>query len=95
MKLTKKKAKEICIELWTWLAETGRRKGRWPGWKKYGRMLANCPFCEYYVEQNNGGCPACPIALCRFDDSFSQWCDATTSAQRKKYAKIFLEKIRE
>ena len=28
MKLTKKKAIEICIELWTWLAETGLEKIR-------------------------------------------------------------------
>ena len=29
MKLTKKKAIEISIELWTWLAETGREKKEW------------------------------------------------------------------
>lgn len=60
-RLTKKKAKEICIELWTWLAETGNNyKGDWPGWNKYGRMQGDCPFCEYDT-RHLGACDSCPI----------------------------------
>ena len=48
MKLTKKKALEIVIELWTWIVDNpSNYKHRWPGWEKYGDMKSNCPFCEY------------------------------------------------
>ena len=95
MKLTRKKALEICIELWTWLAETGRRKVDWGRWEEYGEFRAYCPFCEYYAEQRHGGCRACPINFCLTNQAFLDWCDAGPKRTRKKYAKIFLEKIRE
>ena len=70
MKLTRKKAISISIELWTWLAETGSEyKHEWPGWKKYGAMVLACPFCEYSRQRNklalydaglNTYCPSCP-----------------------------------
>jgi hypothetical protein len=49
MRLTRKKAIELCIELWTWLAETGKAKEDWPEWKKYGEIRHRCWFCEYTV----------------------------------------------
>ena len=34
MRLSKRKALEICIELWSWLGSTGSAyKEEWPGWK--------------------------------------------------------------
>jgi hypothetical protein len=43
----KKRALEICLELWEWLAdEDGRQKYGWPGWAEHGDMLHNCPCCE-------------------------------------------------
>ena len=49
-KLTETKALEICAELWTWMAESRctkeEDKAIWPGWRKYGKMNANCPCCE-------------------------------------------------
>lgn len=53
MRLTRKKAIELCILLWTWLAETGRLKEDWPGWKKYKDIWEEledacwCWFCLY------------------------------------------------
>ena len=47
MRLTRKKAIELCIELWTWLAETGKYRREWPEWEKYGDILNYCWFCEY------------------------------------------------
>jgi len=35
MRLTRKKAIELCIALWEWLAETGKKKEDWPEWEKY------------------------------------------------------------
>lgn len=51
MELTKEKAIDISIELWTWLAETGEaKKSAWPGWGKYNKIINNCPLCEYSVQ---------------------------------------------
>lgn len=71
MKLTRKKAIELCIELWTWLAETGAKKRYWPKWAEYGNAAFNCPFCEYsrqQAEKKGEGylslsdtCPYCPF----------------------------------
>lgn len=49
MRLTRKKAIELCIELWTWLAKTGKEKEDWPGWEKYGFAENDCWFCEYVI----------------------------------------------
>ena len=42
MKLTEKKAIELSIELWTWLAETGENKNEWPEWKRHGGQYEEC-----------------------------------------------------
>ena len=47
MRLTRKKAIELCIELWAWLAKTGKRKWAWPEWEKYEEIENDCWFCEY------------------------------------------------
>ncbi len=95
--MDKKKAIEICKELWTFLAETGLKKERWEGWEKYGEMESGCPLCEY-CNQLDIDCDECPYELefgaCTDDDSpYSQWCDATTKPKRKKYAKEFLAQL--
>ena len=47
MKLTKKKALEIAIELWEWIVDNpGKYKREWPGWDEYGGMLFECPLCQ-------------------------------------------------
>lgn len=98
--LTEAVAIRITLELWEWLAETGRRKGGWPGWKKYGRMLCGCPLCEFYRRGGDGDCELgrCPLAQQReygcHQWGFSVWDIATTKTQSKKYAKLFLEQLR-
>lgn len=49
MRLTRKKSIELCIELWAWLAKTGKRKEEWPEWDKYENLMSGnyCWFCEY------------------------------------------------
>lgn len=64
IELTIEKAFDIAIELWEWLAETGKDKNEWSGWKIYGRMLFDCPLCEYTAFEDAGGnvdCKSCPI----------------------------------
>ena len=91
--LTKKKAIEISIELWTWLAETGsEEKGGWSGWNGYGVMQGNCALCEYDAQKEND-CLACPIN-CSLSP-FARWWYANTIEERKKYASLFLEQLKE
>lgn len=107
MRLTKKKAIEITIELWTWLALTGHTyKGAWNGWDKYGAMLYDCPLCEWARNGNDEkGCGTCPyyeeFGRCvpvffgrRRDTPFSHWQEASTPEDRKKDALLFLEHLR-
>lgn len=75
MRLTRKKAIELCIELWTWLAKTGKEdKSDWPGWLKYyasvkiagERVWGYCWFCEYDERQKERektllSCSFCPL----------------------------------
>ena len=71
MKLTRKKAIELCILLWEWLAETGKEKEDWPKWAKYknyvlpigSRVSQLCWFCEYSEQKKKAGkaiCDSCP-----------------------------------
>ena len=103
MKLTKKKAMKICIQLWTWLAETGGYKENWPKWEEYGEMEAHCPLCEYN-ERNTGANDEdcnCPLAQPPFDgcchspSKFLAWCDASSEENRQKAAKAFLKQLKE
>ncbi len=100
MRLTEKKAIDLSIELWEWLAETGERKGDWPGWEKCGVMYASCPICEYDEQQDTGSCDSCPYYR-RFGQCqdyseltpFDKWEKAETPRTRKKYAKLFLKQL--
>ena len=74
MKLTRKKAIELCIELWTWLAKTGKKKKEdWPKWENYrnynrprGSSTAeSCWLCEYGYQRRKSTkkgetCDYCP-----------------------------------
>ena len=102
MRLTQKLALKITLELWTWLAETGRKKGRWPGWKEYGGIRAfyeGCAFCEY--KRRTVGFArclrACPYATF-FDEEchryFDQWNDAKTPKARKVAAQACVDQLR-
>lgn len=103
MKLTKKKAIEYSIELWTWLVKAGAEfKGDWDGWDKYGKMSSGCPLCEYAGFPPSSNCRKCPYYK-KFkrcydngeDTIYSKWEDASTPGTRKKYAKLFLEHLKE
>lgn len=104
MKLSRKKAIALCIELWEWLAKTGKKKEDWPNWEKYGDIQDDCWFCEYatqrrQVNKNDGSiCIYCPyykkIGIKCFYSLFDDWDYAKTPLARKKYAKLFLEQIK-
>jgi len=107
MRLTKKKAIEIAIELWTWLAETGSEgKFEWPGWDTHGYMASHCPLCEYGRRQaakseldSCNYCPYCAVfGECQSvddDTPYDMWFFAQTTEDRKKYAGQFLEQLKQ
>ena len=109
MRLSRKKAIKLCIELWTWLAKTGKKKVEWPEWEKYkaynkpidSHTTYDCWFCEYGYQRNtmSDRCKSCPYnrkyGHCFNPESYYDlWEEAKTPLIRKKYAKLFLEQIK-
>ena len=108
MKLSRKKAIELCIELWTWLAKTGKGKSEWPRWKEFGEIFSNCWFCQYDVKQcrrykkssSDWYCQYCPYykkyGRCDAINSlYSNWGKEQRGTEaRKIYAKLFLKQIK-
>lgn len=97
MRLSRKKAIELCIELWTWLALTGKLKKDWPKWKKY-KLVSPTTYCWFciYDEQFMDDCDKCPLVPKYTGCSgtyFANWVSARFPRTRKKYAKLFLEQL--
>ncbi len=103
MKLTKKKALELSIELWTWLAETGKHKYEWNGWSKYGNIFHDCFLCEYGIKQSTIEADECDLCsyyqrfgyCCLHPSPYTNWDDALTTEEHKKYAQEFLEQLKQ
>ena len=107
MRLTKKRAIELSIELWEWLAETGYDKSEWTGWvnSEYAHSPFHCFLCEYAMRKSGvtifsfGCCSKCPYnamyGWCAVDDSYyDRWESPIDESDRKKYAKLFLEQLK-
>jgi len=108
--LTRKKAIELCIELWEWCAKTGKRKEEWPGWEKwketYGdALMSDCWFCQYDYQQRiryrksiDDDCKYCPLkgtgTFKCLRLAYGKWEDAITPRIRKKCAALFLKQIK-
>jgi len=109
MRLTRKRAIELCIELWEWLAETGREKEDWPRWEEFGDILSHCWLCEYDRRQciryhrlgEDWYCYYCPYnkKFGRCDENsntlYSSWSRQDNEEGSKKYAKLFLAQIKQ
>jgi hypothetical protein len=80
MKLTKERALRICRELWIWMFEKEKvsdtDKKLWPGWKRHGKMLYECPVCEYHSQQgvHNVGRMTCCVSTCLLYDLWQNGC---------------------
>ena len=104
MRLTRKKAIELCTEAWTIHAKTGCKKSELP--EKHQGMDSSCWFCYYNNHtvqgsriSTSGECKKCPyfkkFGHCNIGDvPFANWDKAKTPRTRKKYAKLFLEQIK-
>ncbi len=100
MRLTRKKAIEISISLWTWLAETGRHKREWPQWKKYGRMWSDCALCQYKNDRQTSCHRDCPyyekFGFCEEGSKpYQLWAVAETDEEHKVHAAAFLKQLEE
>ncbi len=108
MKLTREKAIELCIEVWTWCAETGKQKSEYPYTKEQLKYIedeyddypeSHCWFCEYCRQHKDNGCRGCPLvsgasSKCECENmAYKKWENAETPRTRKKYAKLFLGQI--
>ena len=109
MRLTRKNSIELCIELWTWLAKTGKEKGEYvfteehAGYcKRYEKEPCSlCWFCEYGSRKVGGWrkCESCPIKedgpyQCLHYTAYGSWERSKQTRTRKKYAKLFLAQIK-
>jgi len=103
MKLTKKRAIDLSIELWEYLKDTGKYKGDWPKWESLGEFLFDCPLCEYQDGHGwdwvDNTCTSCPYyqkyMRCSENEApFIEWTKARTKGGRKKYASLFLEQLK-
>ena len=95
MKLSRKKAIELCIEAWTIHAETGCKKSELP--EKHREIHNRCWFCEYSNQIDESLCDSCPLDEGHIGCNilyFGNWKEAETIEDRKKYAKLFLEQIK-
>ena len=99
MRLTKKEALDLSIELWEWLAETGKQKDEWSNWEKHGGTENDCFLCEYAVHHpSKGGLCNCPLADDEhsgcYDTAFGDWVLSHNHEDRKKYARGFLTQLK-
>lgn len=100
MRLTKKRAIELTLELWTWLYENPTKyKANWPGWTwsggQYKEVSCDCFCCEWVFTVTKKGCSSCPLAplwgasCAELSEGnvYRLWGEATTNKDKKKYAK--------
>ena len=109
MRLTRKKAIELTAKQWDRLAKTGsKNKAKAMKWEGIISEVeaTDCNYCWLCLYNNrkqnksndNCDCSECPYCekhtLCMCS-SYVDWLNAPTKEDRKKYAKIFLEQIKE
>jgi len=96
--LPAKQAKQLTLDLWLWLAETGENKCEWPKYDETGLddMEGLCPLCQYFETICFDGCPLRDgVTVCGDDESlFMQWDKAEyESDERKALAKQIADKV--
>ena len=97
--MNRKEAVEKSIELWTWLAETGKEKFEWEGLDRH--LISDCFLCEFTSPGNVfSNCNRCPYyeefgGVCFKSKSvYDKWENALSKPTRKKYATLFLEQLK-
>ncbi len=107
MRMPLRRAMDIALECWAWLAETGEQKSMWPGWVTQDVWPDDnwCTLCMHAKEAGGfqdsltlgtEGCPTCPLydafGGCRWT-AFWTWHRARTVGGRKRAARRFLHEL--
>ena len=103
--MTPQEAKEISIEVWTYLAEHPEIERKWQLPKElYERielMIGKCPVCELYGRGgriDEAGYPCnkeCPLYGCdREGGLYSKWLKGVSRDIRSKFAHEILDKLK-
>ena len=102
MRLTKKRAVDISIELWEYLAESGGDEDDKHKWvlDNYGEYESDCALCEYGKRHQSRQCAVCPyhkfFGSCLDEESpYCKWDDAQRKVSRKKYAAECVKQLKE
>ena len=100
MKLTKKPAIELTQWMWGEMAETGETKEEWIERHPQYEELDSWCFLREYANQFGFHCGHCPYfqkfgGCCDEDAPYDKWYEALTPKTRKKYAKLFLEQLKQ
>jgi len=92
--MTPKKAKELSLEVWRYLAEHPeiREKRNLPQeiYKKIEGLLCSCPLCEL-LYGCRAVCPKCPLGRCNENSYFYIW--ANTYSYENKARQSAAQKI--
>ena len=105
MRLTKKKAIQIQIELFEHLEKTGgdfHDKGEWMS-EHYEEVEDACALCDYndkHTRKREESCGNCPYYTvfgycCSYDAPFFKWYGSRNPGDRKKYTREILEQLRQ
>ncbi len=98
--MNREEAVEKSIELWTWLAETGLKKSKWPGWDE-GQVISQCFLCEYSANENRDvDCSVCPYfkhfghKCFIIRSAYDKWENGQRKSTMKRNATLFLEQLK-
>jgi hypothetical protein len=90
--MTEKEAKELTIEVWTYIAEhpeiSGKNELPEELYSKIKNLEAGCPLCELFLKS---GCTGCPLDAARnrcalYSSFYSLWRCAETRGERSAAA---------
>ena len=100
--LTYKLAVYRCLDLWRWLAETGKNKKDYPGWKRIYSPRSYCWACEYNYLFHDNDCSKCILkklwnnndnseSCLNIESPYCKWANTIIVKNRKIYAKTIAD----
>jgi hypothetical protein len=98
--MTKKQAKKITLEVWTYLRDHPeiKYKSDLPDklWYKIKKMVSTCPLCHIFTKKHITICGNCPLGTelktgCPY---WKKWCISTTDQYRTKAASKIVELVK-
>ena len=91
--MTLKEAVAKSIELWEWLAKTGKDKEDYFKLKEIDGF--NRPQCDCYLCESVSVCQNCPLNSCCDDgEPYDNWNRSDTYRDRRKYAQALVDQLK-